>query len=348
MAQQMHSQTMMQLDRNQEVHAQVLTQQISNTIRTIKDIAAKIMRGKLSQRQLTQENEVAVALINILGSNCQTLSKDGEHNVLMIGYELFDSLRRQMNAKEMHVAKDWLGYIDAALLSKPLSKLQITRQTLEKAENDMVKGGGLMNFMGQFLGAKHDAEEQAQHVRDNADQLRAQHQQAIKRTEVQYRRRQQDDRRCPTENEVYRVSGGTHNKELAPALKSSRDRMDEMAAMQTKQQRSRGRAMDVERAQPEEDSGNAFIKSKPPQTLTRGNGKRLSIKYPYPCQVLKQLGHNMVGVKLAFPYTDVKARIALSNLETDPVAVGRLEQRHLAKLDGQGLGYTSVNQMVFQ
>jgi len=335
MAQQMQSQAMM-LDSQQEVDAQLLTGQISEAFGALVRIGKKIKGGRLSQKELTSENEVAVALLSMLGANCEDFTRERQRDVLMVGYAHFDELRRQLDKDAAYILKDWLSYMDAALLSKPLTKLQITRQTLERAEAYMTQGGGLSGFMGRFLGAKHDKEDEAQHARENADDLRLKHRAAIGGAKGKYSRRQKDSRRCPTQNEIYRVSGGSRRKEFAPALLSERQKVDSMRAMQVEGDGDSENGSDD--AAPA-DSCNAFIMSKPPKKLKR-HGKTLSIKYPYPCQVLERLSHSTFGVRLAAPLNDIDVEVAQNNLQRQPSEVGPVEQRHLANYGH--LGYAPL------
>merc|ERR1711971_119928 len=108
-------------------------------------------------------------------------------------------------------------------------------------------------------------------------------------------------------------------------------------------------AMDVDaeaEAEQAQSVGNAYIKSKPPQRLQR-NGHAIRANFPHPCWVLgrmPQMSHDEVGVKLAFPNHDIKAKIKLSNLERDPRKVDKVERRHLGALGVEGLGYDSLRQ----
>jgi len=336
MAQQMQSQAMM-LDSQQEVDAQLLTGQISEAFGALDRIGKKIKSGRLSQKELTSENEVAVALLSMLGANCEDFTRERQRDVLMVGYAHFDELRRQLDKDAAYILKDWLSYMDAALLSKPLTKLQITRQTLERAEAYMTQGGGLSGFMGRFMGAKHDKEDEAQHARDNADDLRLKHRAAISGAKGKYSRRQKDGRRCPTQNEIYRVSGGSRRKEFAPALLSERKKVDAMRAMQVE---GDGDSDSDVAADDAVDSCNAYIVNKPRGKKLKRNGKTLSIKYPYPCQVLERLSHSTFGVRLAAPLDDIDVEVAVNNLQRQPSEVGPVEQLHLANYGN--LGYAPL------
>jgi len=338
MAQQIQSQAMMRLDSQQQVDAQMLTKQISETFGMFCRIADKVKGGRLSQRELTSENEVAVALLTMLGANCEDFTRERQGNVLMVGYAHFDGLRRQLDKDSAFILKDWLSYIDSALLSKPLTKLQITRSTLERAEGYMTEGGGLQKFMGSFLGAKHDKEDEAHYARQNADTLRVQHRAAIEGGKAQYSRRQKDGRRCPTQNEIYRVSGGSRGKDFAPALLSERKKMDAMNALSAKQ------AMQVESdEETEADACNAYVKSKPRGKKLKRRGQTVSIKYPFPCQVLEQLSSSTVGVRLAAPFNDIDVAVSLTNLERRPSKVSAEEQSHLQRYGDLGYAPLRMN-----
>jgi len=332
----------MMLDSQEQVDAQLLTKQISEAFGALGRIANKIKGGRLTQQELTSENEVAVALLSMLGSNCEDFTREGQRNVLMVGYAHFGSLRRALDQDSAYILKDWLSYIDSALLSKPLTKLQITRNTLERAEAYMTKGGGLRNFMSSFMGAKHDKEEEAHYARENADTLRVQHRAAIEGGKAQYARRQKDGRRCPTQNEIYRVSGGSRRKDFAPALLSKRKKMDAMRALQMGTDAQQ--AMQVESDEEAEgDSCNAYVVSKPPKKL-KSHGKTVSIKFPFPCQVLEQLNSSTVGVRLAAPFDDINVAVSLTNLERRPTEVSAVEQSHLQRY-GE-LGYAPLRTMI--
>jgi len=329
------------LDSQELVNAQVLTKQISDTFGELGRIADKVKGGRLSQQELTCENEVAVALLTMLGSNCEDITRRRQSNVLQVAYAHFDSLRRQLDKDSAFILKDWISYMDSALLSKPLTKLQITRSTLERAEAYMIEGGGLQSFMGSFLGAAHDKADEAQHARDNADTLRARHRAAIEGGKAQYMRRQKDKRRCPTQNEMYRVSGGSRGKDLVPALLSSRKKMDAMYALQSGMGGAK-EAMHTESDEEADDGSNAVVITLNKKLKRRG--KTVSIKFPFPCQVLEQINSSTVGVRLAAPFNDIDVAVSLTNLERRPSEVSAVEQSHLQRY-GE-LGYAPLRAMI--
>jgi len=343
MAQQVQRQAMA-ARRQQEVTAQLLKGQISSTFQAFGAVASKIKGGQMSQEELTLDNECAVALLSLLGANCETYTRQKQHDVLKVGFAHFDSLRGQLDDVSGDILADWLDYMEAALLSKPLTQLQIRRKTIEFAEEHMVQGGGLQRFLGKFLGAKHAKDRDVEHATAHADKLRAEHQAAIVGSKAQFAQRQGNGKQCPTQNAVYRVSGGASKKDFAPALSSKRYTQRKSARLaQQAQQAQQAMEVDAEQAQ---SVGNAYIKSRPPQRLQR-NGHAIHADFPYPCQVLgrqKGMSHDEVGVVLAFPNHDIKAKIKLSNLETDARKVGRVEGRHLGKLGVESLGYASLRQ----
>jgi len=345
MARQMSAQAMA-LDHQQEVDRQLLTKQISDTFRAFRALARNIKSGQMSQEELTVENECGVALLELLCSNCQDLTRREQTGTLMVGFQRFQALRQQLDSVSAEILADWLQYTEAALLSKPLAPLQLTQQTIDFAENTMVQGqqgGGLRGFMESFLGSKHVVDRTEQYAEDNAEKLRKQNRAAIGSVKSQYRRKQKDGARCPTQNDVYRVSGGAQNKQFGSALytanskyKKPRGRQEHKEVMSEDEAEAEGQLV---------ADANVYIAKKLPQKLKR-NGRAISLKYPYPCQVQQQLDRDTLGVVLAYPNNDIKAKVPVSHIQSDTNKVSKVEQRHIANY-GE-LGYPSIQDAMFQ
>jgi len=139
MAQQMQSQAMM-LDSQQEVDAQLLTGQISEAFGALVRIGKKIKGGRLSQKELTSENEVAVALLSMLGANCADFTRERQRGVLKVGYAHFDELRRQLDQDAAYMLKDWLSYMDAALQGRKVPKLTHIKNLRPAAKSQRTRG----------------------------------------------------------------------------------------------------------------------------------------------------------------------------------------------------------------
>lgn len=329
MARQLQAQAMVldSLDSTQQVEAQTLKEMVADMMTCFKVMAGRIKGGQLTQSQLLLENETAVALLSTLASSCRDLTREKKRDVLMVGYEHLLSQRKQLDGVSSHILSSWIDYAEAALLSKPVSKLQLTRQTLEFAEKCMAQGA-TNDFMSDFLGAQHEMDDMAQQAHANAHELRQQHQEAIGRAKSQYARRQKDGKRCPTAHDVYRVSGGAHGKDFAHALVSKRRRAKQGAAKRDKQ----ATAMEVDQGGLQLDCDAVIVDEPRCQLLRNGKPVAIAITYPYPCQVLgrsKGMSRKAVLVQLAHPVGGIQVEVRLSNLERNPSKAAKL-QRALA------------------
>jgi len=181
----------MMLDSQQEVDAQLLTGQISEAFGALVRIGKKIKSGRLSQKELTSEGEVAVALLSMLGANCQDFTRERQRGVLKVGYAHFDELRRQLDKDVAYILKDWLSYMDAALEGRKVPKLshvknfrpavksQRTRGTVERDEAQRLRKQ-LQQQQQQYQEQQRRSEARERCVRKQVEQQKQAERQAEK------------------------------------------------------------------------------------------------------------------------------------------------------------------------
>eukprot|EP01084_Bolivina_argentea_P261548 442035_1 len=324
------------VNAKQSVQIRLMKSQINSIFKIFNRILQHVHKGNTDQQAMIGYNDSAVAALDLFGANCEMWSDEKQTNVLIAGWAHFDARRKSLkNIQDQKIINEWLIYMDCALGEKPLPSLQITQDTIQRGKQNVLNR--MPDILSKIVGAQHKTHTMAEDARVNNDIYQEKDQVIIKNAQQPYEQMKQQNVKIPTQDSMYKFSGGVKNKNFGPASVQNHGAKDF-----DNDEKDSDNDVPIQNKS-ESTYANSFIKEKPNKTISDANNNLLKINYPFPCEIVQQIGDEC-KVRFAAPNRNIGAMLHKRFIERDPTKVSSFEEYYVSNLCKNGLGYPSIKE----